>query len=70
MLFAVADKMVPAEERGVRRSIGFSELLRHPNLVRCMGQWEEADTIYVGEWQSLMQRSTLKKIAEHNTTPL
>jgi hypothetical protein len=44
-----ADKMVPAEERGVRRSIAFSELLQHPNLVRCMGQWEEADTIYVGE---------------------
>jgi hypothetical protein len=45
--------MVPAEERGVRRSIAFSELLRHPNLVRCMGQWEEADTIYVGEWWML-----------------
>ncbi|WIA20932.1 hypothetical protein OEZ85_005274 [Tetradesmus obliquus] len=42
-------KTVPAEERGVRRSIAFSELLRHPNLVRCMGQWEEADIIYVEE---------------------
>ncbi|KAF6262064.1 hypothetical protein COO60DRAFT_1699492 [Scenedesmus sp. NREL 46B-D3] len=42
-------KMVPVEERGVRRSIAFCELLRHPNLVRCMGQWEEADTIYVVE---------------------
>eukprot|EP00879_Flechtneria_rotunda_P028221 GHRR01030310.1.p1 GENE.GHRR01030310.1~~GHRR01030310.1.p1 ORF type:complete len:256 (+),score=66.20 GHRR01030310.1:1141-1908(+) len=42
-------KMVPAEERGVRRSIAFSELLRHPNLVRCVGQWEETDIIYVVE---------------------
>jgi len=45
---AVTDKMVPAEERGVRRSIAFSELLDHPNLVKCMGQWEADDAIYVG----------------------
>eukprot|EP00775_Hariotina_reticulata_P006582 gene6582-6810_t len=42
-------KMVPAEERGVRRSIAFSELLHHPNLVKCMGQWEAEDAIYVVE---------------------
>lgn len=43
------DKMLPAEERGVRRAIAFSELLQHPNLVRMMGTWESDDTIFVGE---------------------
>jgi hypothetical protein len=44
-----ADKMLPAEERGVRRSIAFSELLQHPNLVRLMGTWESDEFIFVGE---------------------
>lgn len=43
------DKMLPADERGVRRAIAFSELLQHPNLVRLMGTWESDDTIFVGE---------------------
>ena len=42
--------MLPAEERGVRRSIAFSELLQHPNLVRLMGTWESDEHIFVGEW--------------------
>lgn len=44
----------------MRRSIAFSELLRHPNLVRCMGQWEEADIIYVGE--CCAQRQQLQQL--------
>jgi hypothetical protein len=44
-----ADKMLPAEERGVRRAIAFAELLQHPNLVRMLGTWETDETIFVGE---------------------
>lgn len=44
-----ADKMLPAEERGVRGAIAFSELLQHPNLVRMMGTWESHDIIFVGK---------------------
>jgi hypothetical protein len=44
-----ADKMLPAEERGVRRAIAFSELLQHPNLVRMLGTWETDETIFMGE---------------------
>lgn len=47
-LMFLADKMVPTEERGVRRAIAFSELLQHQHLVKCMGQWEADDIIYVG----------------------
>lgn len=40
--------MLPAEERGVRRAVALMELLRHPNLARCMGHWEAEDAIYIG----------------------
>ena len=43
-----ADKMTPAQERGVRRALGFAETLDHPSLVRCMGNWEDEDIIYIG----------------------
>lgn len=44
-----ADKMTPAQERGVRRALGFAETLDHPSLVRCMGSWEDEDHVFVGK---------------------
>lgn len=44
-----AAKMTPKQERGVRRALGFAETLEHPGLVRCMGNWECDDYIYIGE---------------------
>jgi len=43
------DKMTPAQERGVRRALAFAEMLDHPSLVRCMGNWECEDYIYIGK---------------------
>lgn len=42
--------MTPAQERGVRRALAFAELLDHPSLVRCMGNWECEDFIYIGAY--------------------
>jgi hypothetical protein len=41
--------MTPAQEQGVRRAIAFAEMLDHPALIRCMGNWECKDFIYIGE---------------------
>lgn len=43
-----AGKMTPKQERGVRRALGFAETLQHSALVRCMGNWECDDYIYIG----------------------
>jgi hypothetical protein len=40
--------MTTAQERGVRRALAFAETLDHPSLVRCLGNWECEDFIYIG----------------------
>ena len=32
----------------MRRALAFAETLEHPGLVRCMGNWECDDFIYIG----------------------
>ena len=46
----------------MRRSIAFSELLQHPNLVRMMGTWESDDTIFVGECHWVWETGKLKQL--------
>ncbi|PNH03336.1 hypothetical protein TSOC_010613 [Tetrabaena socialis] len=42
-------KMDVSDERGVRRSLAFAQMLEHEHLVRCCGTWEDEAALYVVE---------------------
>lgn len=41
--------MTAKDSRSVRRALAFAQMLDHPNIIKCLGTWEDDECLFVVE---------------------